>query len=181
MSAEVTSRAKPLVWRAVETAPRFPTKDYLAIDPLGYIRTTRHNRETLMLAGWADGWHPMESEPTPDDGLDPRDGGMKIAAMHAREFKRLLTDHRMPVDTVIEGVKIVRGSPPDQRIIGAIIDLVDQFSICGLEPPQAIVVAEGQATRIESMLRDSPQMLVEDKRCTELRIYNVPIRERIIS
>jgi hypothetical protein len=95
-------RAKPLNWRSLETAPEYPTEDYLAIDPNGYIHVTRHDRSTLIHAGWADGWHPLKGEPTPDDGLNPREG----AAMHAREFKRLLTQHRMPADTVIDGVRL---------------------------------------------------------------------------
>jgi hypothetical protein len=107
MSNQISkTNAKSLKWRSVETAPNFPTEDYLAIDANGYIHVTRHDRATLMHAGWADGWHPMKGEPTPDDGLNPRDGGMEIAAMHAREFKRLLTQHRMPADTVIEGVRL---------------------------------------------------------------------------
>jgi hypothetical protein len=96
---------KPLKWRPVETVPEHPTQDYLAIDALGYIHVTGHPRSTLMHAGWAEGWHPMKGEVEPD-GLGSREGGMVIAAMHAREFKRLLIGHRMPADTVIEGVKL---------------------------------------------------------------------------
>ena len=95
-----------LTWKPVETAPQHPREDYLAIDYCGYIHVTNHPRATLMHAGWAYGWHPKKGEPEPDDGLQPREAGMKIAAMHAREFKRLLTEHRMPLDTVIEGVRM---------------------------------------------------------------------------
>ena len=96
----------PLKWRRPETAPEHPDRDYLAIDPLGYIHVTRHPRATLLHAGWACGWHPMQGEPQPPDGLNIQEGGMQIAAVHAREFRRLLTEHRMPPDTVIEGVRL---------------------------------------------------------------------------
>lgn len=85
-------------------------EDYLAIDGSGYIHLIRHPRSTLMHAGWAEGWHPLKGDRTPPDGLGPREGGMEIAAMHAREFRRLLTAHRMPADTVIAGVALVE--PP---------------------------------------------------------------------
>lgn len=96
----------PLVWRSPETAPECPDRDYLAIDYLGHIRATRHDRATLLHAGWATGWHPMKGEPEPRDKLNIRDGAMEIAAVHAREFRRLLTEHRMPADTIIEGVRL---------------------------------------------------------------------------
>lgn len=104
------SRAKPLKWRPIETASEYPESDYLAIDGLGYVHVTRHPRSTLMHAGWAEGWHPMKGEISPDD-LNPREGGMEIAAMHAREFRRLLTGHGMAAGTVIEGVMLAGDKP----------------------------------------------------------------------
>lgn len=105
MSEEQTTRPASLVWRPVETAPEYPDRDYLAIDALGYIHVTRHDRSTLLHAGWAEGWHPMKGEPIQREE-SIRDGGVRIAAVHAREFRRLVSQHRMPKDTVIEGVKL---------------------------------------------------------------------------
>jgi hypothetical protein len=106
MADSYTLGLKPLTWRSIETLPEYVHEDYLAIDSLGYIHVSRHGRATQINAGWAEGWHPMKGEMPADDGLNPQEGGMKIAAMHAREFRRLLTMHRMPADTVIEGVKL---------------------------------------------------------------------------
>jgi len=57
------------------------------------------------------------------------------------------------------------GHPVHARIIGAIQNLCDQFEVCGLEAPVAILVAKGQRGRIEAARRSSALMLVEDARC----------------
>jgi hypothetical protein len=102
---------KPLVWRSLETLPEYSDRDYLAIDSLGYIHVTHHQRSTLIHAGWAEGWHPLKGEPVsyPDESI--QEGGKRIAAVHAREFRRLVTQHRMPLDTVIEGVCLAPTAP----------------------------------------------------------------------
>jgi hypothetical protein len=94
------------VWQPPETAPEWPTRPYLALDHLGYAHLTRHPRSTLMHAGWGKAWKPIRTEDIPEDQLSIQQGGMAIAAGHAREFKRLLKGHAMPADTVIEGVML---------------------------------------------------------------------------
>lgn len=73
--------------------------------------------------------------------------------------------------------KSPNGRPADERLIHAITSLCDQFAVCGLDQPLAIVVKTGQAKWIQAMVMKSEFMLVEDKRSTELRIWGVPIRE----
>ncbi len=70
-----------------------------------------------------------------------------------------------------------RGHPVHARIIGAIQNLCDQFEVCGLEVPVAILVAEGQRGRIEAACRSSALMLVEDARCNNTCIWGVEIEE----
>lgn len=69
------------------------------------------------------------------------------------------------------------GMSADHRLFQAIIALSDQFAICGLEPPVAIIVKPGQAKSIQAMVTRSVHMLFEDARCGELRIWGIPIRE----
>jgi hypothetical protein len=69
------------------------------------------------------------------------------------------------------------GRPADQRLIAAIVELCDQFAVCGLEPPAAIMVASGQKKWIEAMLARSPGLLFEDAQAKGLQVWGVPIRE----
>lgn len=69
------------------------------------------------------------------------------------------------------------GRPAHERLILAIEGLCDQFAVCGLQEPVAILVAPGQAKVIEAMVSKSQRMLFDDKRCGELRIWGIPIRE----
>ena len=101
----------PLTWRSLETLPEYSDRDYLAIDGLGYIHVTQSERSTMIHAGWADGWHPLNGEPVSRSDESIQEGGMRIAAVHAREFRRLVTMHRMPADTVIEGVCLAPTEP----------------------------------------------------------------------
>jgi hypothetical protein len=60
-----------------------------------------------MYAGWAKTWMPIpEWKTKPPAKLSIQDGGRDIAAMHAREFKRLVKAHGIAGET-IEGVKVV--------------------------------------------------------------------------
>lgn len=69
------------------------------------------------------------------------------------------------------------GRPADQRLFEAITALSDQFAICGLAEPVAIIVKPGQAKWIQAMVMNSDHMLFEDARCGELRIWGIPIKE----
>ncbi len=94
-------------WYPIETAPERPEGDYLAKDCLGYVHKTNHPRGTLMHAGWADAWSPVEDW-TPCAVVRKKfDEDVKeIIASHAREFKRLLKDHNRDGE-VIEGVGLI--------------------------------------------------------------------------
>lgn len=96
-------------WKPVETAPERPERKYLAVDCCGYYHLTDHPRHVLMHAGWAEAWCEVPEWKTPNPLREPArsavDGGREIAASHAREFKRLLTAHRIP-DEIIEGVRL---------------------------------------------------------------------------
>lgn len=70
-----------------------------------------------------------------------------------------------------------KGRSADDRLIRAIVELNDQFAICGLQQPVAIMVAPGQAKWIQAMLANSPNLLFDDKRCGDLRVWGIPIRE----
>lgn len=94
-------------WKPIETAPEHPDCEYLAVDINGYVHRTTHPRHTLMHAGWAEAWAPAY-KPKPITG-SIRDGGREIAAMHAREFKRLVRGHHIE-NEVIEGVAVVEKS-----------------------------------------------------------------------
>jgi len=43
-----------------------------------------------------------------------------------------------------------RGRQADERIIGAIQNLVDQMAVCGLKAPVGIVLAPGELRRFEA-------------------------------
>ena len=94
-------------WQPIETAPENPERKYLAVDTLGNIHLTDHPRHVLMYAGWAKAWIPIpEWKTKPPANQSIQDGGRDIAAMHAREFKRLVKAHGIAGET-IEGVKVV--------------------------------------------------------------------------
>jgi hypothetical protein len=95
-------------WKPVETAPEFPDHEYLAVDCCGHIHRTSHDQATLMLAGWAVAWAPAYN-PNQIVGQSIRDGGRELAAVHAREFKRLVLAWGMG-DEVIEGVALIKPS-----------------------------------------------------------------------
>lgn len=69
------------------------------------------------------------------------------------------------------------GASAEIRLVTAIQDLRTAFLICGLEPPEAILVAPGQERYLDWILRNSVFCLVEDKRCKELSLHGVKIRE----
>lgn len=70
-----------------------------------------------------------------------------------------------------------RGRPADARIVGAISDLCDQFAVCGLKAPVAIVVAPGDRRRVEAIIAASGMLLVRDTATTDTTIWGVRIME----
>lgn len=71
----------------------------------------------------------------------------------------------------------VRGRPADVRIIDAVRNLVDQFGICGLKAPIAIVVAPGQKAALATAISESDLLLFEDVRAVETSVWGVKIVE----
>lgn len=109
MAAErATPAFKKGIWYPIETAPEKPSGDYWAKDCLGFEHKTSHPRATLMHAGWAVSWSPIEDWSMPDERKRIfREDVTEIIAMHAREFKRLLKGHGR-ADEVIEGVTLAK-------------------------------------------------------------------------
>ncbi len=72
------------------------------------------------------------------------------------------------------------GTPADMRIVGAVVELCNQFAVCGLDNPVAIVVKRGQRMWIEAMLARSSMTLVMDKLALadgRTKVWGVEIKE----
>jgi hypothetical protein len=77
----------------------------------------------------------------------------------------------------------VQGARPDQRVVTAIANLQDQFAICGLHQPIAILVRPGDRQALGKIVRGSVSLLFEDVRMAEaggLTIWGTAIREEAI-
>lgn len=70
-----------------------------------------------------------------------------------------------------------RGRPADQRIIGAIQNLVDQMAVCGLKAPVGLVLEPGELRRFEAAVAGSPLLLVADQSATETTVWGVSVVE----
>jgi hypothetical protein len=82
-----------------------------------------------------------------------------------------------PVTKSASSLPAPKGTAADIRIISAIDNLCNQLAICGLEQPISITVRPGQASIIEYIVSQSGLMLYPDKRCDELTIGGIVIRE----
>lgn len=72
---------------------------------------------------------------------------------------------------------MVNGTPAHARIIAAVQNLQDQFGICGLKAPVAIVLSPGELPKLESAIMGSGMLLYQDTASPKTTIWGIEIKE----
>jgi hypothetical protein len=76
--------------------------------------------------------------------------------------------------------RVIQGAPADSRVTTAVVNLMDQFSICGLDHPLSITVKKGELEKLKAVIRNSPHLLLMDnhnERQGTTTIWGVEIKE----